>query len=291
MRTGSWVALVTPMFSEGQIDFDALERLVDFHLANQTDGLVVVGTTGEAATLAADEQVAVVRAVVGQVAKRVPVMAGVGANGTAVAIERARAMQAAGADCLLSVVPYYNKPSQEGLYQHFKAQAAAVDRPLVLYNVPSRTVADLHNDTVLKLAEIDNIVGLKDATGQLARLDDLRRRLPRNWALYSGDDASACAFILCGGQGVISVTANVAPRMMSQLCQAALAGDAALARAINDQLSMLHQQLFSEPNPAPSKWVLAKMGLIDQGIRLPLMPFTESSQSLMNTALKQAGLF
>jgi 4-hydroxy-tetrahydrodipicolinate synthase len=288
MLTGSLVALVTPMQEDGQVDFEALGRLVEFHIENGTAAIVAVGTTGESATLSLDEHISVVDAVVRQTAKRVPVIAGAGANDTAHAIELARQMQSAGADMLLSVTPYYNRPSQEGIYRHFRSQAEAVDIPVILYNVPGRTVADLCNDTVLRLAQIDNIVGLKDATGHIGHACDLIRRAPDDFALYSGDDLSAMAFILCGGHGVISVTANVAPKMMSKMCKAALDGNPVLARSFNDKLQNLHQTLFIEPSPAPSKWALAKMGLISNGIRLPLVDLTETSQPLVEAAMHQA---
>lgn len=288
MLTGSLVALVTPMHEDGQIDFDALKRLVDFHIDQGTVGLVAVGTTGESATLSPDEHVRVVQTVVRHAAGRVPVIAGAGSNCTAHAIELARAMQATGADMLLSVAPYYNKPGQEGMYLHFRTLAEAVDLPLILYNVPGRTVADLGNDTVLRLAQIDNIVGLKDATGQIGRHCDLVRRAPADFALYSGEDATSMAYLLCGGHGVISVTANVAPALMSRLCNAALNGDITQARACNDKLQDLHHRLFVEPSPAPSKWALCRMGLIKGGIRLPLTGLTEASQPLVEAALHNA---
>ncbi|MTD33496.1 4-hydroxy-tetrahydrodipicolinate synthase [Paludibacterium sp. dN 18-1] len=270
MLTGSLVALVTPMFDDGRVDFESLQRLVEFHIQNGTDGIVAVGTTGESATLGVEEHIAVVKSVVQQVAKRVKVIAGTGANSTAEAIELSRHAKEAGADMTLSVVPYYNKPSQEGMYQHFRAIAEAVDIPLILYNVPGRTVADMNNNTALRLAEIPNIVGLKDATGDIGRACDLIRRAPKNFALYSGDDATGMAFMLCGGHGVISVTTNVAPKLMSELCKAAFSGNIAKAREINDKLQGLHKLLFVEPNPAPSKWALQRTGLIPGGIRLPL---------------------
>jgi 4-hydroxy-tetrahydrodipicolinate synthase len=290
MLTGSLVALVTPMRADGQLDIDALNRLIEFHISNGTDGLVVVGTTGESATLTMDEHIALVQATVKQTAKRVPVIAGAGSNNTAHAIGLARQLQALGADMLLSVAPYYNKPSQEGIYRHFKSQAEAVDIPVILYNVPGRTVADISNDTVLRLAEIDNIIGLKDATANMGRACDLFRRAPADFALYSGEDSTSLAFMLCGGHGVISVTANVAPKMMSLMCQAALSGNVKQARALNDKLQGLHQQLFIEPSPAPSKWALARLGLISDGIRLPLVSLTNTSKSLVEAAMNQAEL-
>lgn len=290
MLTGSLVALITPMHGDGRVDFEALARLVELHIDNGTDGIVAVGTTGESATLAVEEHIAVVEAVIKQAAGRVPVVAGTGANATAEAIELSRAAKQAGAAAALSVVPYYNKPTQEGMYQHFRAIAEAVELPLILYNVPGRTVADMQNDTVLRLAQIDNIVGLKDATGDIGRACDLIRRAPADFALYSGDDPTGMAFMLCGGHGVISVTANVAPKSMSALCKAARAGEAAAARAINDTLQGLHKHLFAEPNPIPAKWALARMGLIGQGIRLPLTPLNDQSIPAVEAAMKQAGV-
>lgn len=290
MLTGSLVALVTPMFEDGRVDFESLTRLVDFHIANGSDGIVAVGTTGESATLNVEEHIAVVEKVVQHVAGRIAVVAGTGGNSTAEAIELARQAKAVGADMTLSVVPYYNKPTQEGMYRHFRAIAEAVDIPVILYNVPGRTVADMSNDTALRLAEVPNIVGLKDATGDIGRACDLALRAPKDFALYSGDDATGMAFMLCGGHGVISVTANVAPKAMSELCRAALAGDAAGARRINDTLQGLHKQLFAEPNPIPSKWVLNRLGLIPEGIRLPLTPMSDATRPAIESAMRQAGL-
>lgn len=290
MLTGSLVALVTPMQEDGQVDFAALKRLVDFHIDNGTAGIAAVGTTGESATLELDEHVAVVETVVAQSRGRVPVIAGAGANSTAHAITLARRMRDAGADMLLSVTPYYNKPSQEGIYRHFRSQAEAVDLPLILYNVPGRTVTDLANDTIVRLAEIDNIVGLKDATARIGRHCDLVGRLPQDFALYSGEDATGLAYMLCGGHGVISVTANVAPALMSRMCRAALSGDIAEARRCNDRLQALHHQLFIEPSPAPAKWALARLGLIPNGIRLPLVGLTETGRQSVEAAMIQAGI-
>jgi 4-hydroxy-tetrahydrodipicolinate synthase len=290
MLTGSLVALVTPMFDDGQVDYESLKRFVDFHIANGTDGLVAVGTSGESATLDVDEHIAVVKATVEYAAGRVPVVAGTGGNSTSEAIELAKLAKQAGAQMSLSVVPYYNKPTQEGMYRHFRAIAEAVDIPVILYNVPGRTVADMANDTVLRLAEIPNIVGLKDATGDIGRACDLIMRKPKDFGVYSGDDATGMAFMLCGGEGVISVTANVAPKLMSELCKASIAGDTVAARAINDKLQALHKQLFIEPNPIPAKWVLARMGLIGHGLRLPLTPLSDASQPALEAAMKQAGL-
>ena len=288
MLTGSLVALVTPMFEDGQVDFESLKRLVDFHIDNGTDGIVAVGTTGESATLGVEEHIKVVEAVARHAAGRVTVVAGTGANSTAEAIELAQLAKQAGASHSLSVVPYYNKPTQEGIYQHYRTIAEAVDIPLIMYNVPGRTVADMSNDTALRLAQIDNIVGLKDATGDIGRACDLVLRAPADFALYSGDDATGMAFMLCGGHGVISVTANVAPALMSQLCKAARSGDTAAARAINDQLQGLHKQLFCEPNPIPAKWALHRMGLMPAGLRLPLTPLSQGSVAIIEAAMKQA---
>lgn len=290
MLTGSLVALVTPMFDDGRVDYESLKRFVDFHIENGTDGLCSVGTTGESATLTVDEHIAVVKATVEYAAGRVPVIAGTGGNSTAEAIELAQLAKNAGAHMSLSVVPYYNKPSQEGMYRHFRAIAEAVDIPVILYNVPGRTVADMNNDTVLRLTEVPNIVGLKDATGDIGRACDLIMRKPKDFALYSGDDATGMAFMLSGGNGVISVTANVAPKLMSELCKAAIGGDTVAARAINDKLQGLHKHLFTEPNPIPAKWALAKLGLMGEGMRLPLTPLTDATKPVIEAALKQAGL-
>lgn len=290
MLTGSLVALVTPMFEDGRVDFEALNRLVDFHIENGTDGIVAVGTTGESATLSVDEHLAVVQAVIKHAAGRIRVIAGTGANSTAEAIELSRHAKALGADMTLSVVPYYNKPTQSGIYRHYRAIAEAVDIPMIMYNVPGRTVADMCNDTALKLAEVPNIVGLKDATGDIGRACDLFRRAPEGFALYSGDDPTGMAFMLCGGHGVISVTANVAPAAMSRLCKAAIAGQVREARAINDPLQGLHKHLFVEPNPIPAKWALHRMGLIPAGIRLPLEPIGEGAKPVVETAMQQAGV-
>lgn len=290
MLTGSLVAVVTPMFEDGSVDYASLDRLVDFHVENGTSGIVAVGTTGESATLEVPEHLDVVAAVVKRAAGRVKVIAGAGANSTSEAIELTHEAKRLGADMTLSVVPYYNKPTQEGMYRHFKAIAEAVDLPVILYNVPGRTVADMSNDTALRLADIPNIVGLKDATGDLARGCDLFLRAPKDFALYTGDDATALAFMLCGGHGVISVTANVAPKAMSELCRHARAGNIAEARKLNDSLQALHRDLFCEANPIPVKWALERMGLIPSGIRLPLTRLTDAAQAVVEAAMKQAHL-
>ncbi|OWY38425.1 4-hydroxy-tetrahydrodipicolinate synthase [Xenophilus sp. AP218F] len=288
MLTGSLVALVTPMAADGAVDYSALRTLVEFHIENGSDGIVAVGTTGESATLSVEEHMDVVAAVVKYAAGRIKVVAGAGGNATAEAIELTRRSRAVGADAVLSVVPYYNKPTQEGMYQHFQAIADASELPVILYNVPGRTVADMSNDTVLRLAEHPNIVGLKDATGDIGRACDLALRAPKDFALYSGDDATGMAFMLCGGHGVISVTANVAPKLMSQLCRAALSGDSRQARALNDKLQGLHKHLFIEPNPIPAKWALARLKLIPEGLRLPLTPLTRAAEAAVEAAMKQA---
>lgn len=288
MLKGSLVAIVTPMFEDGTLDFDALRKLVDFHIAEGSDGLVVVGTTGESPTVSVDEHVELIRVVVQQAAGRVPVIAGTGANSTKEAIALSQMAKDVGADMTLSVVPYYNRPTQEGMYLHFKAIAEAVDIPMIVYNVPGRTVADMSNDTALRLAAIPNIVGIKDATGNLERCADLVKRAPKDFALYTGDDATAMAFMLLGGHGVITVTGNVAPKAMHELCVKSFAGDIAGARAVNDKLMGLHKQLFIEANPIPVKWAVQQMGLIKSGIRLPLTPLTEGCYPAVKQAMQQA---
>jgi 4-hydroxy-tetrahydrodipicolinate synthase len=290
MLKGSLVAIVTPMFEDGSLDFPSLKKLVDFHVASGTAGIVAVGTTGESATLDCDEHISVVKAVVEYAAGRVKVIAGTGANSTREAIDLARAAKGVGADMALSVVPYYNKPTQEGIYQHYKAQAEAVDLPLLMYNVPGRTVADMSNDTALRLADVPNIVGLKDATGDIGRAADLFLRAPKEFALYSGDDATGLAFMLLGGHGVISVTANIAPKLMSEMCAAALRGDIAAGRAANDKLQGLHKHLFIEANPIPAKWAVSQLGLMPAGLRLPLTQLTASAEAPVRAAMRQAGI-
>jgi 4-hydroxy-tetrahydrodipicolinate synthase len=278
------------MSEDGALDLDALRRLVDWHVAEGTDGIVVVGTTGESPTVSFDEHCTLIRATVEQVAGRVPVIAGTGANSTAEAIELTECAKRAGAQAGLSVVPYYNKPTQEGLYRHYRKIAETVDLPLILYNVPGRTVADLTNDTALRLADVPGIVGIKDATGSMERAADLLRRAPKDFALYSGDDASAMPFILLGGHGVISVTANVAPRLMHEMCEAAFAGNLARARELNNVLLPLHGKLFVEANPIPVKWACAELGLIPAGLRLPLTPLSAGLHDTLRDALRHAGL-
>jgi 4-hydroxy-tetrahydrodipicolinate synthase len=290
MIKGSIVAIVSPMHDDGSLDFDAYRRLIDWHVAEGTNAIVAVGTTGESPTVDQQEHGELIRVAVDAARGRVPVIAGTGGNSTSEAIELTRHAKAVGADATLQVVPYYNKPTQEGLYRHFRTIAETVDLPMILYNVPGRTVADLANDTTLRLSEVPGIVGLKDATGDAARAADLLRRLPPGFALYSGNDDSALALMLLGGHGVISVTANIAPGLMSELCRAALAGDLARARQLNAQLWPLHQRLFVEPNPIPTKWALAKMGRIEGGIRLPLTPLSVPAEHVVLAALKEVGL-
>jgi 4-hydroxy-tetrahydrodipicolinate synthase len=290
MITGSLVAVVTPMQEDGSLDFDAFRRLIDWHIAEGTDGIVVVGTTGESPTVDVAEHGELIRIAVEHTAGRIPVIAGTGANSTSEAIELMAFARKVGAVAALSVVPYYNRPTQEGMYRHFRAQAEAVDLPLVLYNVPGRTVADLANDTVLRLAQVPNIVGLKDATGSIERVCELVARAPADFALYSGDDMTALPYLLLGGHGVISVTANVAPRAMHQMCAMALAGDLAGARRVNQTLVGLHRDLFCEANPIPVKWAVAQLGLMAGGIRLPLTALSEVHHARVRAAMDQAGV-
>jgi 4-hydroxy-tetrahydrodipicolinate synthase len=289
--TGSIVALVTPMQQDGSVDYPALRRLIDWHIAEGTDCIGVVGTTGESPTVSVQEHHEIIRVAVEQAKGRVPIMAGCGANSTAEAIELAKFARKIGADCQLQVVPYYNKPTQEGQYQHFKAIAEAVgDLPIVLYNVPGRTVADMQHDTVLRLAEVPGIVGIKEATGNIERAQWLIRDLPRGFAVYSGDDPTAVALMLCGGHGNVSVTANVAPRLMHELCVAAVAGDARGAMEIQRKLMPVHKQLFVEANPIPVKWAMARMGLCGGALRLPMTPLATTNEAVVEAALRAGGL-
>jgi len=290
MFTGSLVAIVTPMFEDGRLDLDALKKLIDVHVDAGTDGIVIVGTTGESPTVTVDEHCLLIKTTIEHVAKRVPVIAGTGANSTAEAIELTAKAKSLGADACLLVAPYYNKPSQEGLYQHFKAVAEAVDIPQILYNVPGRTGCDLSNDTVLRLAQLPNIVGIKDATGGIERGTDLLLRKPADFAVYSGDDATAMPLMLLGAKGVISVTANVAPTLMHDMCVHALNGNVAAAIACNAKLFALHQKLFVEANPIPVKWVLQQMGLIGTGIRLPLVNLSSQYHEVLRNAMQQADI-
>jgi 4-hydroxy-tetrahydrodipicolinate synthase len=289
MLSGSIVAIVTPMDPQGALDFPRLESLVDWHAAEGTSGIVIVGTTGESPTVDVEEHVELIRRTVQYAKGRVAVIAGTGGNSTREAIALTQAAKAAGANYTLSVVPYYNKPTQEGLYQHYRAIAESSDIPMILYNVPSRTVADLQNDTVLRLAQIPNIVGIKESTSNIERVTDLMMRMPRDFRVFSGNDDAALAYILLGAHGVISVTANVAPRAMADMCRAALAGDRAKAIEINNRLLGLHRHLFLEANPIPVKWALHRMGRIAEGIRLPLTPFAPQYHDTLAAALRSAG--
>lgn len=287
---GSIVALVTPMHEDGSIDYGALRRLVDWHIAEGTDCICVVGTTGESPTVSFEEHFEVIRVAVEHAKGRVPIMAGTGGNSTREAIELSEYAKKVGADCTLSVVPYYNKPSQEGLYRHFKAIAEAVDTPVLLYNVPSRTVADLQPETVLRLAQVPGIVGIKEASSLIDRAAWLIKFAPPGFSIYSGDDGTAIALMLLGGHGNVSVTANVAPRLMHQLCMAAVEGRAREATAIHLKLLALHRDLFIEPSPAPTKWAMAKLGLCGDALRLPITPLTPAGQAAVEQALRDAGL-
>jgi 4-hydroxy-tetrahydrodipicolinate synthase len=291
MLTGSLVAIVTPMHPDGSLDLPALHKLLDWHVESGTSGIVIVGTTGESPTVDVDEHCTLIKTTVDHIGKRIKVIAGTGANSTAEAIELTRFALEVGADACLSVAPYYNKPTQEGLYRHFRAIAEAVDLPLILYNVPGRTVSDIGQETVLRLAQVPGIIGLKDATSDLVRHVDMLRRLAcdRDFSFLSGNDDTALAYILLGGHGVISVTANVAPRPMALMCKAALAGNLAEARALNNQLMPLHTKLFVESNPIPTKWALMEMGRIQSGIRLPLTPLDAKFHDTVRAALRESG--
>jgi 4-hydroxy-tetrahydrodipicolinate synthase len=289
--TGSIVALVTPMHEDGSVDYPTLRKLIDWHIAEGTDCIGVVGTTGESPTVNVEEHCEIIRVSVEQAQKRVPVMAGCGANSTKEAIELARFAQKVGADCQLQVVPYYNKPTQEGQYQHFKAIAEAVgDLPTYLYNVPGRSVADMAHDTVLRLAQVPGIVGIKEATGNIERAQWLIRDVPKDFVVLSGDDPTAVALMLCGGRGNISVTANVAPRLMHELCVAATSGNIRRAMEIQFQLMPVHKHLFVEANPIPLKWAMARMGLCGATMRLPMTPLSQGNEGVVETALRASGL-
>ena len=287
---GSIVALITPMLDSGAVDYPALRRLIDWHIQEGTDCICVVGTTGESPTVMVEEHCEIIRVAVQQAAGKVPIMAGCGANSTKEAIELAEFAKSVGANCQLQVVPYYNRPTQEGLFQHFSAIARAVDLPMVLYNVPGRTVADMAHETVLRLAQVPGIVGIKEATGNIERAQWLIKDAPSDFAIYSGDDPTAVALMLCGGHGNVSVTANIAPRLMHELCVAALAGDTRGAMQIQNRLLPLHKGLFVEANPIPVKWAAARMGLCSQAIRLPLTPFSENLHPALDNILKSTGL-
>ncbi|MEI7763210.1 MAG: 4-hydroxy-tetrahydrodipicolinate synthase [Comamonadaceae bacterium] len=288
--TGSIVALVTPMHEDGKVDYSCLRKLIDWHIAEGTDCVGVVGTTGESPTVNVQEHCEIIRVAVEQAAGRIPIMAGCGANSTAEAIELASFAKAVGADCQLQVVPYYNKPTQEGQYLHFKAIAEAVDLPMVLYNVPGRSVADLAHDTALRLAHVDGIVGIKEATGNIERAQWLIREAPAGFAIYSGDDGTAVALMLCGGHGNVSVSANLAPRLMHELCIAAIAGDRARAMEIQFKLLPLHKHLFVEANPIPVKWAMARIKLCGGTMRLPMTRLTQANEAVVESALRATGL-
>ncbi len=290
MIQGSLVAIVTPMHPDGSLDYDGLRNLIDWHVAEGTDGIVIVGTTGESPTVSVEEHCELVRVTVEHAAGRIPVIAGTGGNSTTEAIELTRYAKEVGAYASLQVVPYYNRPTQEGMYRHFKVIAEAVDLPVILYNVPGRTVADMANETVARLAKVPGIVGIKDATGNVGRGTDLLRQLPSDFAVYSGDDASAMALMFCGAKGNISVTANVAPREMHDLCMASIQGEIAKAIQINNRLIPLHNKLFIEPNPVPVKWALTEMGRIPSGLRLPLAPLAAEYHETVKGALREAGI-
>ncbi len=291
MFRGSLVAIVTPMLDDGGLDLERFRALIDFHVEQGSDGIVVVGTTGESPTVDFEEHQLLMRVAVEHAGGRIPIIAGTGANSTREAIDLSIYAKDAGVDACLSVAPYYNKPTQEGLYQHFRTIAETVDIPHILYNVPGRTVADIANSTTLRLAQIPNIIGIKDATGDMGRGSDLLRRVPPDFVVYSGDDISALALMLLGGQGVISVTANVAPRLMHEMCAAAMTGDLQTARMINNQLLRLHADLFVEANPIPVKWAVAQMGLIEHGIRLPLTRLSGQYHPLVKEAMDLAQIF
>ena len=287
-------AIVTPMFEDGSLDFSTLRSLLDWHVTEGSDGIVIVGTSGESPTVSVEEHCELIRVTVDHIAGRIPVIAGTGGNSTLEAIELTKFAHKAGADASLQVVPYYNKPTQEGMYQHFKKIAESVDLPVILYNVPGRTVADLAGETVLRLAAVPGIIGIKDATGSIERgtllLADLQRAGHGNFSVFSGDDLSAAMLMLMGGKGNISVTANVAPRLMHELCAAAMSDDVKRTREIQYQLLAVHKAMFTEANPIPVKWALHQMGKITAGIRLPLTPLSTPFREPLNIALKQAGL-
>ncbi|HFC8833636.1 TPA: 4-hydroxy-tetrahydrodipicolinate synthase [Neisseria subflava] len=289
MLKGSLVALITPMNQDGSINYEQLRDLIDWHIENGTDGIVAVGTTGESATLPVEEHLAVIEATVKHVSKRIPVIAGTGANNTVEAIALSKAAEQAGADYTLSVVPYYNKPSQEGIYQHFKAIAEATSIPMIIYNVPGRTVVSMSNDTILRLAEIPNIIGVKEASGNIGNNIELINSVPEGFAVFSGDDPTGLPFMLCGGHGVVTVAANVAPKLFADMCRAALEGDIATARRLNEQLIPIYNTMFCEPSPAAPKWGLSLLGKCEPHVRLPLVALTEAGQAKVRAALEKSG--
>ena len=289
MLKGSLVALITPMNQDGSINYEQLHDLIDWHIENGTDGIVAVGTTGESATLPVEEHLAVIEATVKHVNKRVPVIAGTGANNTVEAIALSKAAEQAGADYTLSVVPYYNKPSQEGIYQHFEAIAEATSIPMIIYNVPGRTVVSMSNDTILRLAEIPNIIGVKEASGNIGNNIELINSVPEGFAVLSGDDPTGLPFMLCGGHGVVTVAANVAPKLFADMCRAALEGDIATARRLNEQLIPIYNTMFCEPSPAAPKWGLSLLGKCEPHVRLPLVALTEAGQAKVRAALEKSG--
>lgn len=290
MLKGSLVALITPMHADGSVNYTQLASLTEWHIANGTDAIVAVGTTGESATLSVEEHLKVIETVIKTSAGRIPVVAGAGANNTREAVALAQAAQKLGADYTLSVVPYYNKPSQEGIYQHFKTIAESADIPMIVYNVPGRTVVDMCNDTILRLAELPNIVGVKEASGSIGRMIPLINSVPEGFAVYSGDDPTGMAAILCGGQGIINVAGNVAPKLFSEMCHHALDGNIAAARETNKRLFPLYSVMFSEPSPAVPKWMASRLGVCAEHVRLPILPLSKEGQVKVQAALKASGL-
>ena len=290
MLTGSLVAIITPMREDGSVHYEQFQRLIDWHVANGTDAIVAVGTTGESTTLSVPEKIEVIEAAIRFADGRIPVVAGTGVNSTSEAIELSRAAVGSGAYATLSVVPYYNKPPQEGIYRHFAAIAEAADIPMIVYNVPGRTVVNMNNDTVLRLAEIPNIIGIKEASGDIGRMVDLINRVPEDFAIYSGDDPTGMAAMLCGAHGVITVAGNVAPKLFADMCRAALAGNLAEARALNAKLVPLYQEMFCEPSPAAPKWALEKLGLCSRAVRLPMVSLSETGQARVSAALQKLQL-
>lgn len=290
MLTGSLVAIITPMREDGSVHYEQFQRLIDWHVANGTDAIVAVGTTGESTTLSVPEKIEVIEAAIRFADGRIPVIAGTGVNSTSEAIELSRAAVGSGAYATLSVVPYYNKPPQEGIYRHFAAIAEAADIPMIVYNVPGRTVVNMNNDTVLRLAEIPNIIGIKEASGDIGRMVELLNRVPEDFAVYSGDDPTGMAAMLCGAHGVITVAGNVAPKLFADMCRAALAGNLAEARALNAKLVPLYQEMFCEPSPAAPKWALEKLGLCSRAVRLPMVSLSEVGQARVSAALQKLQL-